>query len=36
MKESDTRYQLAARVFWLVLGAACAAVGVALFTILMR
>ena len=35
--EADyARYQLAVRVFWLVLGAACAAVGLVLLTILVR
>lgn len=32
----NARYQLAVRVFWFVLGAACAAVGLVLLTILVR
>ena len=35
-KADGTRYQLGMRVFWLVLGTACAAIGWELLTILMR
>jgi uncharacterized membrane protein YccF (DUF307 family) len=34
MKESDKRYRFGMRVLWLVLGAACAALGWVLLTIL--
>ena len=36
VEADDAIYQLAVRVFWLVLGAACAAVGLVLLTILVR
>lgn len=36
VEAEGARYQLAVRVFWLVLGAACAAVGLVLLTILVR
>ena len=32
----NAKYHLAVRVFWLVLGAACAAVGLVFLTILVR
>jgi hypothetical protein len=36
IKADGTGYQFGMRVFWLVLGTACAAIGWELLTILMR
>jgi hypothetical protein len=36
LEADDERFQLGAHVFWLVLGAACAALGCALFMILTK
>jgi hypothetical protein len=36
LKDDDSRYHVGLRIFWVVLGAACAVLAWVLFTILLR